>query len=111
MIDDNRANIEDIKYGNKDATEEEVQAAVEIANAKHVVEKLEKGEVLHLVPRVAKRLSKAERRKLGRKGYHPGMLYFIFFTSYLNLFYLSRIQQENLVFRFHNHDHNFQLPT
>ena len=58
----------------------------ELGRIVEVVEKLEKGEVLHLVPRVAKRLSKAERRKLGRKGYHPGMLFFIFLP--LLLFFL-----------------------
>ena len=43
-----------------------------------VVAKLRQGEVLRLVPRVAKRLSKAERRKLGRAGYHPGLITFSF---------------------------------
>ena len=44
----------------------------ELSRIVEVVEKLFQGEALRLVPRVAKRLSKAERRKLGRKGYHPG---------------------------------------
>ena len=68
-----------------------------------VVEKLEAGEALRLVPRVAVRLSKAERRKMGRRGFHPGMYFsfscirsilygallssFVFLSSLLQSFY------------------------
>ncbi|KAK2953097.1 putative Threonylcarbamoyladenosine tRNA methylthiotransferase MtaB [Blattamonas nauphoetae] len=37
-----------------------------------VADKLRQGEVLKLVPTVAKPLSKAERRKIGKSGDHPG---------------------------------------
>jgi tRNA A37 methylthiotransferase MiaB len=45
----------------------------ELGHIVEVVEALLRGEVMRLVPVVAKPLSKSERRKLGHKGYHPSL--------------------------------------